>query len=434
MIRHGILISLFACFLFVSPAYALEVENPVTAANHISVDNPVDDQPADSDVPVLSTLPEDKIKDGPEIVSDYSSNAVALRAVEKNVNLFSEKIRERFSIWLSRSGQYLELMKKILKERNVPEEIVFLPLIESGFNAYAYSPARAAGYWQFIASTAKKYGLAITWWKDERRDPVKSTVAAANYLNDLYQMFGSWNLAMAAYNAGEGKILKALNRTKTDDYWSLLGTNQIRKETKDYVPKFIAASLIANSPETYGFDNVEYHAPLHYETVTLTSPVDLDVAADCAETSIEVIKELNPELKRWCTPPDVGEYSLRVPDGKKEVFRDNLSQIPEEKRFTVDIYTARKGDTLKGISRRKGIPVQAILDLNDMEKIIPLKAGTKIYLPPREKFVLDREDRDIVKKVSFKQKRKSFVKNRRTAKRISLRHKSKPVKSRSGKT
>jgi membrane-bound lytic murein transglycosylase D len=147
-----------------------------------------------------------------------------------------------------------------------------------------------------------------------------------------------------------------------------------------------------------------------------------------------VIKELNPELKRWCTPPDVGEYSLRVPDGKKEVFRDNLSQIPEEKRFTVDIYTARKGDTLKGISRRKGIPVQAILDLNDMEKIIPLKAGTKIYLPPREKFVLDREDRDIVKKVSFKQKRKSFVKNRRTAKRISLRHKSKPVKSRSGKT
>jgi membrane-bound lytic murein transglycosylase D len=429
MITRGILIFLSVCFLFVFPAYALDVENPVTAANHISAD-----QPGDSAVPGISTLSEDRIKDGPKIVSDYSSNAVALRAVERNVTLFSGNIREKFSVWLSRSGQYLELMKKILKEKNVPEEIVFLPLIESGFNPYAYSPARAAGYWQFIASTAKKYGLSITWWKDERRDPVKSTVAAANYLNDLYQMFGSWNLAMAAYNAGEGKILKALNRTKTDDYWSLLGTNQIKNETKEYVPKFIAASLIANSPETYGFDNLEYHPPLNYETVTLTSPVDLEVAADCAGTSVDVIKELNPELKRWCTPPDAREYSLRVPEGKKDVFLDNLSQVPEEKRFTVDIYTARTGDTLKGISRRSGIPVQAILDLNDMEKIIPLKTGTKIYLPPKEKFVLDREDRDIVKKVSFKEKRRSFVKNRKTARKVALSHTRKPVKARSRKT
>jgi len=429
MITRGILIFLSVCFLFVFPAYALDVENPVTAANHISAD-----QPGDSAVPGISTLSEDRIKDGPKIVSDYSSNAVALRAVERNVTLFSENIREKFSVWLSRSGQYLELMKKILKEKNVPEEIVFLPLIESGFNPYAYSPARAAGYWQFIASTAKKYGLSITWWKDERRDPVKSTVAAANYLNDLYQMFGSWNLAMAAYNAGEGKILRAINRTKTDDYWSLLGTNQIKNETKEYVPKFIAASLIANSPETYGFDNLEYHPPLNYETVTLTSPVDLEVAADCAGTSVDVIKELNPELKRWCTPPDAREYSLRVPEGKKDVFLDNLSQVPEEKRFTVDIYTARTGDTLKGISRRSGIPVQAILDLNDMEKIIPLKTGTKIYLPPKEKFVLDREDRDIVKKVSFKQKKRSFVKNRKTARKVALSHTRKPVKARSRKT
>jgi membrane-bound lytic murein transglycosylase D len=424
MIRLTILILFSVCFLFVFPAYALEVENPVTAANHISAD-----PPGDSAVPVISTLSEDKIKGGPKIVSDYSSNEVALRAVERNVNLFSENIKEKFSVWLSRSGQYLELMKNILKEKNVPEEIVFLPLIESGFNPYAYSPARAAGYWQFIASTAKKYGLAITWWKDERRDPVKSTVAAANYLNDLYQMFGSWNLAMAAYNAGEGKILKALNRTKTDDYWSLLGTNQIKRETKDYVPKFIAASLIANNPETYGFDNLEYHQPFNYETVTLTSPVDLDVVADCAGTSVDVIKELNPELRRWCTPPDAREYSLRIPEGKKDIFFENLSQIPEEKRFTVDIYTAIKGDTLKGISRRSGIPVQAILDLNDLEKIIPLNKGAKIYLPPRGKFVLDREDRAMVKKVSFKQK-----KNRRALKKASLGHKKRPVSARSKKT
>ena len=121
-------------------------------------------------------------------------------------------------MWLSRSGKYVELMKEILKNKNVPEDIVFLSLIESGFNPYAYSVARAAGPWQFISATAKRYGLVIDWWRDERRDPVKSTAAAANYLSDLYEMFGSWNLAMAAYNAGEGKILRALRRTKSDHY------------------------------------------------------------------------------------------------------------------------------------------------------------------------------------------------------------------------
>jgi peptidoglycan lytic transglycosylase D len=218
-------------------------------------------------------------------------------------------------------------------------------------------------------------------------------------------MFGSWNLAMAAYNAGEGKIMRALNKTKTDDYWSLLPTNQIRRETKDYVPKFIAASLIADSPEHYGFDDLELHPPLSYETVTLQSPVDLEVAAECAETSVEVIRELNPELKRWCTPPDIREYSLRIPENKKEVFQEKLSQIPEKERFSVDLYTVKKGDTFKSISKRTGVPVEVILDLNDMEKIMPLAGGTKIYLPPKGKFVQDRQDRTIIKKASLKQKK-----------------------------
>ena len=164
MFRHAALILLSVCFLFVFPVYALEVENPVTAANHISVEQTADPDAADSDVPLISSLSEDKIKDSPEIISDFSSNDIALKAVERNVTLFSEKIKERFSVWLSRSGQYLEIMKKILKEKNVPEEIVFLPLIESGFNPYAYSPARAAGYWQFLKETGirveTKYGTA----------------------------------------------------------------------------------------------------------------------------------------------------------------------------------------------------------------------------------------------------------------------------------
>jgi membrane-bound lytic murein transglycosylase D len=359
------------------------------------------------DQPVISTLTEIQLKNSPGIVEDYSYNELAVGAVKRHVTLFTEKMKERFSIWLIRSGKYLELMKEILKEKNVPEEIVFLPLIESGFSAYAYSPARAAGYWQFIASTAKRYGLEINWWKDERRDPVKSTVAAANYLTDLYGMFGSWNLAMAAYNAGEGKIMRALNKSKTDDYWSLLTTNHIRKETKDYVPKFIAASMIANSPKNFGFEDLELHKPMNYDIVTLKSPVDIEVIAECSETSEEVIKELNPELRRWCTPPDVSEYALRIPEGKKEVFLERFSNISEEKRFTVDIYTAKQGDTFNTISKKTGVPVQVILDLNDMEKIIPIKAGTKIYLPPKEKYTLDRDDKATAKKAAYKQKKKT---------------------------
>ena len=384
--------------------------------------------------PIVSSMPEEKVNNAPKIVEDYSYNELAVEAVKKNITLFTERIREKFSLWLSRSGKYLELMQGILKEKDVPEEIVFLPLIESGFNPYAYSPARAVGYWQFIASTAKRYGLEINWWRDERRDPVKSTVAAANYLNDLYDMFGSWNLAMAAYNAGEGKILKALNKSKTDDYWSLLNTSYIRSETKDYVPKFIAASLIANSPQNFGFENLEYHLPLNYDEVTIKLPVDLDVIAECAETSVETIKELNPELRRWCTPPDVPEYTLRVPAGEKDLFLENLSQIAEEKLFSMDIYKAKKGDTFKKISKRTGVPVQVILELNSLEKIIPLKIGTKINLPPNGKFVLDRDDRLSIKKASFKSKEKSRFKakdlgTRKTIKKTSYKQQKKTQKT-----
>jgi membrane-bound lytic murein transglycosylase D len=390
------------------------------------------DQGISEEQPVLSSLPEERLRDSLGLVPENSNNELALEAIEKHVTLFSDKIKERFSLWLSRSGKYLDLMKGILKEQNVPEEIVFLPLIESGFNPYAYSPARAAGYWQFIASTAKRYGLKINWWRDERRDPEKSTVAAANYLKDLYEMFGSWNLAMAAYNAGEGKIMRALNKSNTDDYWSLLKTQYIKNETKNYVPKFIAASRIANSPQMYGFDNFEYHPPLIYDQVTITTPLDLDIAADCAETSREVIKELNPELRRWCTPPDMQEYSLRIPEGKKDVFLENLSRIPQEERFSVDSYVVKKGDTFKTISKKTGIPVQVILDINDMEKIMPLKPGTELALPPKDKFKLDTEDRVSAKKASYKQKKHKFSKKKTsTVKKISYKQKKKTSSSRS---
>jgi membrane-bound lytic murein transglycosylase D len=416
MAKLGILIIQIIILICVLPVYASDINQ----------DKPIKE-------PVTSSLPEEA-GDYPAIVSDYSSNELAVKAVEKNINLFTEKLREKFSLWLSRSGKYIELMKSILKGENIPEEMAFIPLIESGFNPNACSPARAVGYWQFIASTAKKYGLIINWWMDERKDPVKSTMAAANYFKDLYEMFGSWNLALAAYNAGEAKILKAISRTNTDDYWSLLDTKYIKRETKNYVPKFIAASLIANSPEEFGFEELEYNPPLNYDEVTIDSPVDLEVVADCAETTIGIIKELNPELKRWCTPPDLSEYTLRIPQGMKEVFLQKLSTIPQEDRFSIDIYKVKKRDTFKKISKRTHIPVQVILDLNSIEKIMPLKAGMEIYLPPKGKFVVDRIHKAPIRRASFKHRKKTRIKDKglvsKGIKKASFKYRKKGSKSR----
>jgi membrane-bound lytic murein transglycosylase D len=329
------------------------------------------------------------------VSAQYVSNPVATKAIDRNISLFTDRIKERFSLYLQRSGKYLALMKEILKAKNIPEDIAFLPLIESGFNPNAYSVARAVGPWQFIASTARNYGLTIDWWRDERKDPVKSTEAAANYLKDLYEMFGSWNLAMAAYNAGEGKILRALNRTKSDNYWALLTTGHIKKETKEYVPRFIAATLIATNPDDYGFADLDYHPPLRYDEVILDKPVDLDIAARCAETSLDMIRELNPEIRRWSTPANVSSYALRIPHGKMDIFAENLSKISEEERFSVSTYTVKKGDTLKKISTKTGIPVSVILELNDDGNgLQTLKAGETISLPPKEKLCFDRDDRE----------------------------------------
>jgi len=327
--------------------------------------------------------------------AQYVPSPVATKAIDRNISLFTERIKERFSLYLERSGKYLALMKEILKAKNMPEDIAFLPLIESGFNPNAYSVARAVGPWQFIASTARNYGLTIDWWRDERKDPVKSTEAAANYLKDLYEMFGSWNLAMAAYNAGEGKILRAINRTKSDNYWALLNTRHIKKETKEYVPRFIAATLIATNPHDYGFADLDYLPPLRYDEVVLDRPVDLDIAARCAETSLDMIRELNPEIRRWSTPANVSSYALRIPFGKTEIFTENLSEIPEEERFSISTYTVKKGDTIKTISTKTGIPINVIQELNDNGNgLKTLKAGKTISLPPKEKLCFDRDDRE----------------------------------------
>jgi membrane-bound lytic murein transglycosylase D len=303
------------------------------------------------------------------------------KAVESHLNFYTKKYKGRFLNQLSRAGRYIGLMAEIFRVRNLPEELVFLPLIESGFNLQAYSPKKAAGPWQFIPGTAIRYGLEINWWVDERRDPVKSTIAAAEYLSDLYGMFGSWNLALAAYNAGEGKILKAIKRTNSNDYWALRNSKHIKRETKNYVPSYIAATAIALDPESFGFENIVYHNPLEYDEVVIDSPITLTAVAKFTDTDIEKIKELNPELRRWCTPPNISDYTLKIPAGTRDMFLYNLGNASDDELFYVEFYTVKKGDTIKKISKRFGVPEQAIIDLNSLGKKPSLKAGSKILIP-----------------------------------------------------
>jgi membrane-bound lytic murein transglycosylase D len=355
----------------------------------------------------------------PLSISLSPSDKTATKAIERSFALYTNNLKKRFSVWLERSARYLEVMKDILKDKNMPEELVFLPIVESGFNPKAYSSARAAGPWQFIAGTAKRYGLVIDWWRDERKDPVKSTVAAADYLKDLYGMFGSWSLALAAYNAGEGRIAKALRRTDSDNLWSLLDTKQIRQETKDYVPHYIAATIIANTPENYGFSDLSYHEPFEYDEVVVYTPVDLEVIAKCAGTGVDEIRELNPELRRWSTPPNMTEYTLRLPVGTADAFIENLSSMPDDKLFSYDSYTVKKNETLKRIAARTGVPVSTILAMNSLAGIERLHAGETIKLPPQGQHFADIDDKMMARKVSLKstnkgQKAKKGVKSKST--------------------
>ena len=240
------------------------------------------------------------------------------KQVEFFIEYFQTRVSKRFGIWLARSGRYVPMMRAILKEHGLPEDLVYLAMIESGFSCKAYSRAHAVGPWQFIRGTARRYGLKVNYWVDERRDPVKSTYAAAKYLRDLYAEFNSWYLAAAGYNAGEVKIRRALARYGADDFWSISQRKRryLKQETKQYVPKMIAAALIAKNPSKYGFDDIKYDAPLKFDQVKVYAGTSVSVAAKLIGLKTGAISELNPELRRWCTPPTDGMYTLRVPAGK----------------------------------------------------------------------------------------------------------------------
>jgi membrane-bound lytic murein transglycosylase D len=326
-----------------------------------------------AEVALPQTAPPDTLD-----LTAYNVPIILDASVQGHIRYFNTAIRERFEQWLIRLSRYRPLVETIFSEFHLPSDLVYLSLVESGFNPYAYSRARATGPWQFMKGTAKLYGLRVDQYVDERRDPIKSTIAAARYLRDLYDLFGAWPLAMAAYNAGEGKVMRALQKAQAESFSEISKTRLIRRETKEYVPRFMAAAIIARNPDRYGFTQ-EAVTPHQFEEVMVDRPLHFRAIANVAGVSYEELRLLNPELRRDATPPDDTPYHLKVPVGSKARIEQVLDRVPAFKFPPTPVskakfastgnsrwYKVRVGDTLEKVSRRFRIPLKTLKARNNL--------------------------------------------------------------------
>lgn len=302
--------------------------------------------------------------------------------VEQYLTYFTTRGRKWYATWLSRSGRYLPMMKQIFRENGLPEDLTYLAMIESGFSNRAWSRTKASGPWQFMRATGSRYGLDDDWWIDERRDPELSTRAAAAHLRDLYDEFGDWYLAAAAYNAGSGKVNRAIRMYDTRNYWEICAAGRYFKpETKHYVPKLIAAAIIAKHPEQFGFKGIEYLEPLEYENVAVADATDLRVVAECAGADYDSVLELNPSLKRFCTPPGAESFEIRVPKGTSSKFAEAYAELDPKKRVTFRRHTVKRGDTISTIARKYGIDQTGVMRLNGITSARKLRVNTDLVIP-----------------------------------------------------
>lgn len=305
--------------------------------------------------------------------------------VAQYIQFFQGPGRRWFRKWMSRAARYVPVMQPILEQYGLPKDTVYLAMIESGFSAHAYSWAHAAGPWQFISSTGKQYGLKQDFWVDERRDPIKATHAAASYLKDLKRELGHWYLAWAGYNTGSGRVRRMVERHGTNNFWVLSEERGLAKETKHYVPKLIAAALVAKHPSAFGFSEKEFEPEpvLEFDEVELTDAADLDVVARSAGVPVKSVQDLNPELKRWCTPPasTKNPYLLRLPRGAKTQFAENYKRLAPAERLTFRIHKVKRGDTLSQIADKYGTASEAILQMNQLKTARTLKLGLELVIP-----------------------------------------------------
>jgi membrane-bound lytic murein transglycosylase D len=304
--------------------------------------------------------------------------------VVEYVRFFQGPGRKWYERWLARSHRWIPIMRPILAEEGVPLDLVYLAMIESGFSPFAYSWARASGFWQFIGETGRRYGLRDDFWVDERRDPLLSTRAAARYLKFLHQDLGDWYLAWASYNAGEGKILKAMRIYGFRDFWDLAHAGRyLRKETKHYVPKLIAAALIAKHPERFGFSNTEEEGPFVYDQVDVDDATDLQVVARASGAPIETLQQMNPSLRRWCTPPahNGQGYAIRIPSGSKDTFATQFSKIEPSDRLTFRYHRVAPGESIGTIAKKFATQAADILKMNGIASAKKLRKGTDLIIP-----------------------------------------------------
>lgn len=339
-----------------------------------------------------------------EVVKGLSVPLVINGLVEMNINYLTGKGRHHMERWMERASIYFPIMKKIFAEENVPEELIYLSMIESGLNPRARSWAKAVGIWQFIKGTGKLYGLDGNWWYDERRDVEKSSRAAAQHLRDLYTEFEDWHLALAAYNSGAGNVKRAIRKSGTRVFWFM--RKHLPRETRNYVPQYIAAAVVAIDHEKYGFSYIPSSAPA-YEVVSVNECVDLKVLADCAETTLDTLIDINPELIQKCTPPGYKDYKLKIPFGKSALFLEKYAQIPDNQKRDWAVHIVKKGETLSRIAKRYGISKAIIAEANNITTNKTLKAGRNIIIPVSSKVVSENISQTFPEPSKQNKKRKS---------------------------
>jgi membrane-bound lytic murein transglycosylase D len=310
--------------------------------------------------------------------------------VQHFLDRFTGARRGVVNLWVERSGRYLAMIRNVLKTRGLPEELAYTAMIESGFNPVAVSRVGAKGMWQFMAATARRYGLRVDQWIDERLDPQKSTVAAASYLRDLYDIFGSWALAQAAYNAGEMKVSRAIRATGSSDFWILAESKHLKTETKDFVPAIHAATLIGQDPERYGFEFVESD-PLAVETVSVPPATDLRRLAPKSGLTLDILRTLNPVLVRAITPPGTA-WTLTVPVGTSGDVVAALAPpvkrpVASSRRGTnrsiatgYNVHVVQPRDTVSSIAKQYRVSIADVQRWNRLEAQSRIRPGDRLRI------------------------------------------------------
>ncbi len=347
----------------------------------------------------------DQVLSNPESTGEDSEKAVPTNIsyehnehVQRWIEIFTQKDRERFQRFLNRGAEYREVVEELLTLNEMPKELFYLAMIESGFATHAYSRAKAVGVWQFIPATGKRYGLQVDSLVDERRDPIRATEAAAKYLKDLYNVFGSWHLAMSAYNAGELRVVRAVVRAKSRDFWELVKTNNLPRETANYVPKFLAAMEIGENPKKYGFEVPKAEKYPNLKAVEIPSPVHLKNIALVTGVDFELLRKVNPHLRQSITPSNASTYEIWLPEDSVQKSPQNIVSALQKHRISTRViatkapkvktvvqapsrhfHIVRKGETLSAIASRYKVTLSYLKRINGLGSN-RVQAGSKLRI------------------------------------------------------